>query len=103
MMPPTPRTDRPTTPAQSPRDAVIVQAIRTPLCRARKGGLKDLPPSTLLSAVLHGVLLKDPLNAKASASDDDYLISPNSVQDVCVGNVLSPPTAAVSFRMAARK
>jgi len=85
----------------SNRDVVIVQAIRTPLCRARKGGLAKLPPSTLLSTVLHGVLLKDPPNAKAKANNTDYLISPSSVQDVCVGNVLSPPTAAVSFRMAA--
>ena len=85
----------------SPRDVVIVQAIRTPLCRARKGGLAKLPPSTLLSTVLHGVLLKDPPNAKAKATKEDYLVSPGSVQDVCVGNVLSPPTAAVSFRMAA--
>ena len=85
----------------SPRDVVIVQAIRTPLCRARKGGLAKLPPSTLLSTVLHGVLLKDPTHAKAKATNDDYLISPDQIQDVCVGNVLSPPTAAVSFRMAA--
>mmetsp|Transcript_10986 Transcript_10986/g.19426 ORF Transcript_10986/g.19426 Transcript_10986/m.19426 type:complete len:408 (-) Transcript_10986:39-1262(-) len=84
-----------------PRDAVIVQAIRTPLCRARKGGLAKLPPATLLSTVLHGVLLKDPQQTKAKASADDYLIPPDSVQDICVGNVLSPPTAAVSFRMAA--
>ena len=86
----------------SPRDVVIVQAIRTPLCRARKGGLAKLPPSSLLSTVLRGVLLKDPPNANAKATNEyDYLISPDSVQDVCVGNVLSPPTAAVSFRMAA--
>lgn len=84
-----------------PRDAVIVQAIRTPLCRARKGGLAKLPPSTLLSTVLHGVLLKEPQQTKAKASDEDYLISPDAVQDICVGNVLSPPTAAVAFRMAA--
>ena len=84
-----------------PRDAVIVQAIRTPLCRARKGGLAKLPPSTLLSTVLHGVLLKEPQQTKVKASDDDYLISPDAVQDICVGNVLSPPTAAVAFRMAA--
>ena len=84
-----------------PRDAVIVQAIRTPLSRARKGGLAKLTPSTLLSTVLHGVLLKEPQQTKAKASDDDYLISPDAVQDICVGNVLSPPTAAVSFRMAA--
>lgn len=90
--------------APHPRDAVIVQAVRTPLCRARKGGLAKLPPSALLSAVLRGVLLKDPqqsTSAKKSADDGDYLIPPESVQDICVGNVLSPATAAVSFRMAA--
>jgi len=85
----------------NPRDAVIVQAIRTPLCRAKKGGLAELPPATLLSTVLHGVLLKDPQQTKAQASSDDYLIPPDSVQDICVGNVLSPATSAVSFRMAA--
>jgi len=84
-----------------PRDAVIVQAIRTPLCRARKGGLAKLPPATLLSTVLRGVLLKDPQRTKSEYSCDDYLVPPESVQDICVGNVLSPPTAAVSFRMAA--
>lgn len=94
-----------------PRDAVIVQAIRTPLCRARKGGLAKLPPSTLLSTVLRGVLLKNPqqqqqqteeanVAANSSIDADDYLLSPESIQDICVGNVLSPPTAAVSFRMA---
>eukprot|EP00970_Alexandrium_tamarense_P014853 scaffold4446_cov199-Alexandrium_tamarense.AAC.12 len=85
---------------QHPRDAVIVQAIRTPLCRARKGGLTDLPPSTLLASVLRGVLMKDP-SSTATADAADYLLSPDSIQDICVGNVLSPPTAAVSFRMAA--
>ena len=84
-----------------PRDAVIVQAIRTPLCRARKGGLAEIPPSALLSTVLHGVLLQHPQQAKANAGRDDYLLPPDAVQDVCVGNVLSPPTAAVAFRMAA--
>ncbi|KAL9183099.1 hypothetical protein ACHAXT_004886 [Thalassiosira profunda] len=88
-------------PPPHPRDAVIVQAVRTPLCRARKGGLAELPPSALLSAVLHGVLLKHPQQATATAGRDEYLIPPDAVQDVCVGNVLSPPTAAVAFRMAA--
>ncbi|KAK1735792.1 3-ketoacyl-CoA thiolase [Skeletonema marinoi] len=81
-----------------PRDAVIVQAIRTPLCRARKGGLAQHPPATLLSTVLSGVLLKDPTQP---ASNDNFLLSPSSIQDICIGNVLSPPTSAVSFRMAA--
>ena len=86
-----------------PRDAVIVQAIRTPLCRARKGGLAKIPPSALLSTVLRGVLLKEPQKVEAAAGGDGdkFIISPDSVQDICVGNVLSPPTAAVSFRMAA--
>ena len=85
-----------------PRDAVIVQAIRTPLCRARKGGLAKIPPSALLSIVLRGVLLKEPQKPNDEvAGSDKFIISPDSVQDICVGNVLSPPTAAVSFRMAA--
>jgi acetyl-CoA acyltransferase 1 len=86
-----------------PRDAVIVQAIRTPLCRARKGELANVPPSALLASVLRGVLLKEPNLSKATdaVKKEDYLIEPHSVQDICVGNVLSPPTAAVSFRMAA--
>ena len=87
-----------------PRDAVIVQAVRTPLCRARRGGLAELPPSVLLASVLRGVVLRDPQRTKAEGQDDgddDYLIHPGSVQDICVGNVLSPPTSAVSFRMAA--
>jgi acetyl-CoA acyltransferase 1 len=84
-----------------PRDAVIVQAIRTPLCRARKGGLAQHPPATLLSTVLRGVLLKDPTTTTTTISDADYLVPPSSIQDICVGNVLSPPTSAVSFRMAA--
>eukprot|EP00569_Conticribra_weissflogii_P014916 CAMPEP_0171398566 /NCGR_PEP_ID=MMETSP0880-20121228/6030_1 /TAXON_ID=67004 /ORGANISM="Thalassiosira weissflogii, Strain CCMP1336" /LENGTH=414 /DNA_ID=CAMNT_0011912593 /DNA_START=26 /DNA_END=1267 /DNA_ORIENTATION=- len=94
-----------TTNLQNPRDAVIVQAIRTPLCRARKGGLAKVPPSTLLSAALRGVLLKDPQTRHDQDATDPassaYLIPPSDVQDICVGNVLSPPTSAVSFRMAA--
>eukprot|EP00986_Skeletonema_menzelii_P018656 scaffold26673_cov140-Skeletonema_menzelii.AAC.4 len=83
-----------------PRDAVIVQAIRTPLCRARKGGLAQHPPATLLSTVLGGVLLKDP-SSSSSSNSSDFLVSPSDIQDICIGNVLSPPTSAVSFRMAA--
>jgi len=88
-----------TSPGGNPRDAVIVQAVRSPLCRARKGGLADLPPSSLLTAVLQGVLLKEPQSPDRQ-QPDAYLVPPEDVQDVCVGNVLSPPTAAVSFRMA---
>lgn len=88
------------------REPVIVSAIRTPLCRAKKsnGKLAHLPPSSLLSAVLRGVLLRHPQehdHDKHPIAYEHYLIQPSSVQDICVGNVLSPPTAAVAFRMAA--
>lgn len=87
-----------------PRDPVIVSAIRTPLCRAKSNGkLAHLPPSSLLTAVLRGVLLRHPQqHADGKAlQEEDCLIPPSSVQDICVGNVLAPPTAAVAFRMAA--
>jgi acetyl-CoA acyltransferase 1 len=66
-------------------DVVIVCAVRTPLCRSRKGGLAEIPPSTLL-----GVVLKKCL---------DYVPAAD-VEDVCVGNVLSPASGAAAFRMA---
>lgn len=71
----------------SPNDVVIVCAVRTPMCRARKGGLAKVPPSTLLSVVLRECLDR----TKMEASD---------VEDTCVGNVLSPSSGAAAFRMA---
>lgn len=69
-------------------DVVIVCAVRTPLCRARKGGLKDVPASTLLSIVLKEALMRTGLDGKA-------------VDDICVGNVLAPPAGAAAWRMSA--
>lgn len=66
-------------------DVVIVCAVRTPLCRATKGELAKIPPSTLL-----GVVLKKCL---------DYVPAAD-VEDICVGNVLSPASGAAAFRMA---
>lgn len=68
-------------------DVVIVSAVRTPLCRAKKGGLAKLPPSTLLSVVLKECTQR-------------CQVSPVDVEDVCVGNVLSPASGAAAFRMA---
>lgn len=67
------------------KDVVIVCAVRTPLCRARKGALKDVPPASLLSVVL---------------KECGNYIPPSQVEDVCVGNVLSPASGAAAFRMA---
>lgn len=58
-------------------DIVITCATRTALTKARKGGLKDTPTDELLIHIL-------------SAIKNKSGIDPNLVEDVCVGNVLSP-------------
>ena len=83
---------------KSPEDVVIVwykpswrtkrvSALRTPICRAKKGGFKDTPPEELLAAVLRGIIEKTK-------------ISPHLIQDVVVGNVLSAGSGATAARMA---
>ncbi|KIW16034.1 hypothetical protein PV08_06085 [Exophiala spinifera] len=62
---------------KNPDDIVITCATRTPLTKARKGGLKDTPADELLIHVLKA------LKAKSQ-------IDPSKVDDVCVGNVLLP-------------
>lgn len=74
---------------KQPRDVVIVSAVRTPLCRANKGALAKIPPSTLLSTALKGCFAKIP----------SPNISPKDIQDICIGNVLCPADAVVA-RMA---
>jgi acetyl-CoA acyltransferase 1 len=66
---------------------VIVSAVRTPLCRARKGGLAKVEVSTLLSTAMKGCL-------------DRVGVSGSMVEDVCVGNVLCPASGAATMRMA---
>lgn len=58
------------------------------MCRARKGGLAKVPPSTLLQTVLEECLSR----TQMAGAD---------VQDICVGNVLLPPPAGfAALRMA---
>jgi acetyl-CoA acyltransferase 1 len=59
---------------QSPDDVVIVSAVRTAVCKARKGAFRNTTPDDLLKAVLKGVL-------------DQTKINPDMVNDVIVGNV----------------
>lgn len=66
----------------------IISALRTPICRARKGGLKDQAPEDLLAAVLKAIVEKTGLD-------------PKMIQDVVVGNVLQPGAGATTARMAA--
>ncbi|KAI1608179.1 3-ketoacyl-CoA thiolase [Exophiala viscosa] len=65
---------------RGPSDVVITVATRTPLTKARKGGLKDTPLEELLIAVLSAVREKSG-------------IDPALVQDICVGNVLASDQA----------
>jgi acetyl-CoA acyltransferase 1 len=62
---------------KSDEDIVIVSALRTPICRAKRGGFKDTHPTELLAAALKAVV-------------DQSKIDVNLIQDVQVGNVLPP-------------
>ena len=68
-------------------DVVIVAALRTPMCRSSKGSLAGIPPSTLLQTVLEGVL-------------QTTGIAGHNIDDICVGNVLLPPSGFAALRMA---
>lgn len=72
---------------KSPDDVVIISALRTPICRAKKGGFKDVMPDDLLKAALEGVM-------KQSGVD------PAVVGDVVVGNVQLDGAYAAPARMA---
>jgi acetyl-CoA acyltransferase 1 len=58
-------------------DVVICAAVRTPITRGKKGGLKDTAPEVMLSFVLR--------EAVARAN-----IKPEQVQDITVGNNSQP-------------
>lgn len=60
-----------------PDDVVITLAVRSPLCRAKKGGFKDTRTDELMLEMFkHVVALSG--------------VEPSSVGDVCVGTVLTP-------------
>eukprot|EP01147_Barroeca_monosierra_P009708 gene9708-1916_t len=64
-------------------DVVILSCKRTPVCRARRGGLRDTPPSDLLEAVLRAVI-------------SDAQISADLIGDIVVGNVLTDQAALMA-------
>ena len=68
-------------------DVVIVSALRTPLCRANKGGLKDTQPELLLAHVFKAVL-------------KDANVDSKIVEDIQCGNVLMPGAGALIVRQA---
>lgn len=73
---------------QSPNDVVIVSALRTPICKAKRGSFKDTLPDLLLAAVLR-------------ATHENIGVNPAVVQDIVVGSVLAPGAGANPARMAA--
>ena len=72
---------------KSPNDVVIVSALRTPMCRARKGALAKTPPSTLMTTVLEATLKRTGVQG-------------DEIEDICVGNCLMPPSGYGAIRMA---
>ncbi|KAF2089307.1 thiolase [Saccharata proteae CBS 121410] len=59
---------------KNPDDVVITLAIRTPLTKAKKGGLKDTPLDGIVFKLLEQVVQRSRLD-------------PQMVEDVCLGNV----------------
>ncbi|KAF4504578.1 hypothetical protein G6O67_008016 [Ophiocordyceps sinensis] len=74
--------------AKAPTDVVILSALRTPICRAYKGQLKDAYPEELLAAVLGATRERLPASARGA------------VDDVGVGVVLSELGGSKAARMA---
>lgn len=55
-------------------DVVVVSAVRTPICKARRGAFKDTTPDDLLLSVMRAAI-------------ESTNISPEFIGDVAVGNV----------------
>jgi len=83
--PPASRTASPRT--STGDDVVIVSALRTPVCKARRGALAGCTPDHLLATVLRETLTRTGLD-------------PTIINDIVVGNVLSPGGGAVMARVA---
>eukprot|EP00897_Mesotaenium_endlicherianum_P001829 jgi/Mesen1/1674/ME000137S00587 len=70
-------------------DVVIVSALRTPICKAKRGSFKDTFPDDLLAPVLKAVI-------------EQTGVRPEEVGDIVVGSVLAPGAQrANECRMAA--
>ncbi|PWN53864.1 thiolase [Violaceomyces palustris] len=69
-------------------DVVIVSALRTPITRAKKGGLAQCCPEEMLGNVFKEIISRTK-------------IDPAAVQDIAVGTVLCPGGGATVSRMAA--
>ncbi|KAH9809692.1 Thiolase, N-terminal domain-containing protein [Melampsora americana] len=66
--------------AKSPDDIVITMALRTPMCKAKKGGFKDMTSDELLLSTLRATI-------------DRIQIPPEQIEDITIGTVLTPGAA----------
>jgi acetyl-CoA acyltransferase 1 len=71
---------------KSDDDVVICSAVRTPITKGKRGGLKDTTPDYMLSVVLREAALRAKVN-------------PKDVADVAVGNNLQPGAGEIPHRM----
>jgi len=72
----------------SPDDVVVVKALRTPICKARRGAFKDTSPDDLLLAVLRATISTTGIN-------------PAQIDDIVVGNVQQSGAYAGPAKMTA--
>ncbi|RDW68242.1 hypothetical protein BP5796_08899 [Coleophoma crateriformis] len=72
---------------KSPHDVVLLSAVRSPITRGFKGGLKDAYPEDILMPVMQSAV-------------ERARISPGDVEDVLIGNVLAELGFAKTGRMA---
>ena len=73
---------------KNPEDVVITLAVRTPLAKGFKGGLKDTKLDYLVYSLLKKVI-------------DKSNIDPQMVEDICLGNVSRTPQTTTSTKLTA--
>eukprot|EP00933_Yihiella_yeosuensis_P006950 TRINITY_DN111801_c0_g1_i1.p1 TRINITY_DN111801_c0_g1~~TRINITY_DN111801_c0_g1_i1.p1 ORF type:complete len:430 (-),score=120.99 TRINITY_DN111801_c0_g1_i1:283-1572(-) len=72
---------------KSDDDVVICSAIRTPICKAKRGNFKDMACEDLLGPLFKALV-------------DKTKVDPKKVGDIQIGNASQPGAGAVSSRMA---
>jgi len=71
---------------KSDDDVVICSALRTPICKARRGSFKDMAPEDLLAPLY-------------KATVDATKVNPKAIGDIQIGNASMPGAGALSARM----
>lgn len=88
-----------------PNDVVFLSALRTPITRSYKGGLRNAYPEQMLAAVGHfisqlSLLLTHNCQVLHATLAQNPNVPPAAIQDVAVGTVLSELGGSKAARMA---